>query len=481
MNYISLSFMLFCLIGTIIYFNVSKRIQTWVLLLLNIFFYIYADYRYIFYLAFTIILTFFTAYIVDKTGSRKVKKYTTVCGVFICVAILFAVKYFTCASNLLGNITLGRDIVSLKLLVPLGISFYTLQAISYCLDVYNGKINCEKNIVKYAVYLSYFPTIVQGPIVRYSDFEKQFAKKHCFDYVRVKEGLQIVLYGLFKKLVIADRAALFVNDVWTNYANYGKSLIVFGVILYSIQIYMDFSGCVDICRGISKVLGIHIVNNFNAPYFATSIKDFWRRWHISLSTWLRDYVYIPLGGNRKGKFRRYINLLITFFISGLWHGVGLNYMVWGLLHGLYQIFGEMLLPFRKRFQKKFNVKTEVFSYRAMECALTFVLVSFSWIFFRSNGLREAINIIKAIKNNQWIMSFAAQKAIDQKDLFVLFWATIIVFFVSYFQQKYSISKWINQQNIWFRWGVYFAVIFCIMIFGIYGSGYNAETFIYMQF
>ena len=293
--------------------------------------------------------------------------------------------------------------------------------------------------------------------------------------------MQLILYGVFKKLVVADRAALCVNDVFQNYNMYSKVWIVLGVVLYSIQIYADFSGCVDVCRGVSQIFGIEIINNFNAPYFAVSIKDFWRRWHISFSSWLRDYVYIPLGGNRKGKIRKYINLLLTFLVSGIWHGVGIHYLVWGIIHGLYQVIGEVFAPIRKKMIKLLSINTEVFSYKLMQQICTFGLVSFAWIFFRANGMREVMQLFRAIMNNAWLMSFSAQQAFSEKDFFVLLVAIFIMFSISLLQQKMCIREKVAKQNLWFRWLIYFVGIFSILIFGVYGSGYSNETFIYMQF
>lgn len=472
MNYISGIFALFLCLGVIIYFIVPKKLQIYVLLLLNLVFYTYMDWRFLLFLAATIISTYMIARLWKKIPNNRGRYLAAV--VALNITVLVFMKFYGYLANIF-------HMPQLRLIVPLGISFYTLQAVSYCIDVCKGKLEAETNFFRYAAYLSYFPTIVQGPIMRYKDMKEQLAAYHKFDYERITSGLQLSLYGLFKKLVVADRAAMIVNDVFANYTQYSKMWILLGVMLYSIQIYTDFSGCVDVCRGVSRVFGIEIMNNFKNPYFATSVKDFWRRWHISLSSWLRDYVYIPLGGNRKGKLRRYINLMLTFLVSGLWHGVGIHYLVWGGLQGFYQIVGEVLLPAKKRVIEKLDIRTGVYSYQLLQRIITFGLISFSWIFFRANGTRDALHILNAICTNQWVGAFSEQTAVGVKDFVLLLMSVFVVLRISILQQKFSVRKKLNEQNIWFRWLIYFAAIFSILIFGIYGSGYNSATFIYMQF
>lgn len=481
MNYISVSFGIFICIGLLVYFIFPKKMQLYIILLMNIIFYTYSDIRHLVYLIITIISTWGVALICKKSKSKRIRYYFTLVACILNVGILLFVKFYLYLANIWNNHINVFQMPMLYILFPLGISFYTLQAVSYCIDVYKERIEAEESFVKYAVFISYFPSIVQGPIVRYKDIAPQLYRKHYFDYTRVKFGVQLALYGIFKKLVIADRAALCVNDVFGNYCQYGKIWILVGVVLYSVQIYADFSGCVDVCRGVSQMFGIEMINNFNAPYFAVSIKDFWRRWHISLSSWLRDYVYIPIGGNRRGRLRKYCNLLITFLISGIWHGVGIHYLVWGALHGVYQIIGEVIQPFKTKIIMRLNINTQVFSYRLLQRLITFCLVSIAWIFFRANGLREALLLIKSFLVNGWLMDFSTQTAVSIKDLIVLIVGIFIMICVSVLQQRYCIREILNRQNMWFRWGIYLIGIYSILIFGMYGSGYSSETFIYMQF
>lgn len=382
--------------------------------------------------------------------------------------------------NALRSLTGGAPL-SVFVIVPLGGAFFTLQAIGYVVDVYKGKYPAEKNFFHFALFMSYFPIIVQGPISRMDTLAPQLSKGHKFDYTGVKQGLLLMVWGLFKKLVIANRAAMFADPIFSNYMEYSGLTIVVGVLVYTLQIYADFSGCVDICRGVSEMFGIQITNNFHHPYFATSIKDFWRRWHISLSSWLRDYVYIPLGGNRKGRFRKYCNLMITFLVSGLWHGAGVHYLVWGFYHGACQIAGDLLQKPKEAAARKLHIRDDVFSYRLAQRIITFALVAYSWLLFRAEGFQAAMHMTRSLFTN--ILDKAQLVAVlaEGKDLVVLIIATLVLFVVSLLQQRYNVRKELDKQNLWFRWIVYLTVLFVTIIFGVYGAGYNASDFLYMQF
>lgn len=298
--------------------------------------------------------------------------------------LLVGLKYFTDLTNKLG------------IVVPLGISFYTLSVIGYLIDVYRMKYAPSRNFLKFLLFVCYFPHILQGPIARYNQLSQQFEEYHAFDYNRVTMGLQLMVWGYIKKMIIADRAAIFVDSVYGQYQLADGMILLIASVLYSIQIYADFSGCVDIASGVSKVLGIDLICNFRQPYLAESINDFWKRWHISLSSWFRDYLYIPLGGNRKGIWRRWLNVLIVFVVSGFWHGVGINYIVWGLLHGIYQVIGYLLLPVRKKTAQILHFSEKTSAGRALHILATFLLVNFAWIYFRVSSIGDANIIIKNI-------------------------------------------------------------------------------------
>lgn len=456
-------------------------------MLVSLVFYFIASPKYIFFLLFSAATTFYAAGLLQRTNREKTGKRKGIlfAVIFLNIGLLAFLKFGGAVFGWIQSFWPQPDGPFLQLILPLGISFYTLQVVGYCVDIYRGKYAAETNFAKYLLFVSFFPQIVQGPIARYDQLAAQFTEHHPFDYTQVKYGVQLMLWGFFKKMVIADRAALLVNQVFSNYQDYtGFSLFVASV-FYSIQIYTDFSGCVDIARGAAQIFGIKLAHNFNHPYFALSIQDFWRRWHISLSTWLRDYIYIPLGGNRKGRFRKYQNILATFLVSGLWHGVGWQYIVWGALHGLYQVVGSLLQPLRDWLVKVFSVNRNAFSHKFFKGLVTFNLVNFAWIFFRSSSLTDAVRYIKYMFSqfNPWIFfdNSLYSMGLSQKDFSLLIVCAAVLLVVSLLQRKMNLREKLDEQGLVFRWSIDLIAIFSIIILGIYGIGYTAADFIYAQF
>ncbi|MBQ8550022.1 MAG: MBOAT family protein [Clostridia bacterium] len=485
MAVISVSFLVFIAVTFAGYFILPMKVRPYWLLLAGLFFYSCFDLRFFPLFLLSVFGTYAAAYIIDKTKiSQGAKKATVALAVVLNVGLLAVVKYLNYSLSLIGMLT-GREIASVSLIVPLGIAFYSMQAVSYCVDVYRGKTAAERNPFKFLLYMSYFPIIMQGPISRYDQLAPQLFTPHRFSFDRMKSGMLLFLFGVFKKVVIADRAAILVNQVFGDYGNYEGFEIIVAMLLYTIQIYTDFSGCVDISRGVSEVLGIELVNNFDHPYFAVSIKDFWRRWHISLSTWFKDYIYIPLGGNRKGKFRKHLNLFTVFLVSGLWHGVGIHYIVWGMIHGFYQIVGDLTAAPREKLYKKCSVDTESFSFRFGRQITTFILVTVAWLFFRADGFIAACRMLRSAVScfNPWIFTDGSflKLGLDGKDWNVLLLSIAVLFAVSLLQEKYSLRERLSHQTCWFRYAVYIIALLFIAIFGVYGPGYNVSQFIYMQF
>ena len=335
------------------------------------------------------------------------------------------------------------------------------------------------------MFVSFFPHILQGPIPRYNQLKEQLFEGHAFDYRTVKFGFQLILWGMFLKMVIADRAAIFVNEVFPNFHLYEGSMLAVAAVLYSIQLYTDFLGCVCIAMGAAEVYGIKLQTNFERPYLAVSIKDFWRRWHISLSSWLRDYVYIPLGGNRKGKIRRYINLMLTFLVSGIWHGSGLQYIFWGLMQGGYQVAGELLMPARKAVRKVLKIKEDSSVYTLWQRVCTFVLITISWVIFRAANLRAGLSILKRIVTDftPWIFFDGTLYTcgIEARQFLALLVCIILVMVVEHMQEKGNIRELLARQHIIVRWGIYLGAIALIAVLGVYGPGYSATQFLYGMF
>lgn len=463
MAIVSLWFVLFCC-GTLCgYFLMPRPVKPWVLLAFSLGFYGFFGFLPFLYIGLSALSIYLGGLIIEKSKTKL--------PLYLCVGF-----------NLL--LLVSVKIPSVSLVVPLGISFYTLQAISYLVDVSRGTISAERNPARLALYLMFFPTIMQGPISRYGQLAPQLWAPHRFDYDALKSGLMLMLWGFFKKMVIADRAAMLANGVFAADSTAEGFVVLLGVLAYSLQIYADFSGCVDISRGIAEAMGIDLIRNFNHPYLATSVKDFWHRWHISLSSWLKDYVYIPLGGNRKGAFRKYLNILIVFAVSGLWHGTGINFFIWGLLHGLYQVADGLTAKLRAKIVAVAKVDQTVLSFRLAQRLWTFALVAFAWIFFRAPTFSDACSLLRRLLSfNPWVLTDGSYLTfgLDAKDFDVLVLSTTALFVVSLMQERFSVRAALSRQALWFRWTIYLLGIFGTLIFGVYGPGCNAAQFIYMQF
>ena len=416
----------------------------------------------------------------SQQQAQRKKKWMLVLTISLNVLILLVLKVFLKIPFVSGYV--GQR---LGMLIPLGISFYTLQIIAYMVDVYRGKIQPEKNLFRFALFVSFFPQILQGPIPRYDKLAPQFEKAHKFDYILFTDSLMLMLWGYFQKMVIADNAAIVVNRVFGEYQTYQGFYVVLAAFLYSIQLYADFSGCVNIARGSAGLFGIQLEDNFNHPYFSHSIKEFWGRWHISLSSFLKDYIYIPLGGNRKGKIRKYINLLLTFLVSGIWHGAGLTFLVWGFLHGMYQIIEDICKPWLTKLMNKLHINMENFSFRFMLQIKTFVLAAVAWIFFRADSIKQALSMLKSIITgwNPYVLfdeSFYLL-GLNGKEFRMLILSIGILWLVSFLQERMKLRETFRKQNLLFQWSILLLGIFAVLIFGVYGPGYDATQFIYGNF
>ncbi|MFZ2540130.1 MAG: MBOAT family O-acyltransferase [Oscillospiraceae bacterium] len=502
LNIISLYFIAFFIILSVVYYCIPKKFQWLLLLTGSLVFYLSSDIKFFVFLLMSITTTFFAAKIIHKLNKKITINENSNCKKFVrqkrlvmigtlllnvgTLAFLKFFNYFTIMTSKLFSI-LGFDfnIEMFNLILPLGISFYTLQVIGYCIDVYRGKYKPQNNFAKYMLFVSFFPQILQGPIARYDALGDQLFAKHKFDYVQIKFGLQLMLWGYFKKMVIADRAAILVNEVFGNSPKYSGIVIIVASIFYALQLYTDFSGCVDIVTGGAQVLGIKLAPNFNKPYFATSIQDFWHRWHISLSLWLKDYLYIPLGGSRKGKFRKYLNIMVVFFVSGLWHGTGLHYIAWGILHGGYQVCGAVFMPLRQKTIKLFKIDINTFSHKLFKTLFTFLLVDFAWVFFRADSLTIALKMIKSIarpyQQSTPILETLHSLGLNTANFNLLIVCVLMLILISYLQTKFFIREKLAKQNLWFRWLIYFGALTAVIIFGIYGPGFDSNQFIYLHF
>lgn len=478
MTYTNWSFMLLVLILAGLYYIVPVKIRWLVLLAGSAVFYYSAvgrDAESLLLFGGTIAFSYAGGLILSKHKNRWLRDLI----ILISVLPLLIVK---------GNVFIARGIFHRgfeNLLAPLGLSFYSLQIYAYLYDVYKGRISPEKNILKYSLFISYFSQIMQGPIPRYSALGSQLFGEHRFNSDETVKGFQLVLWGFFLKYMIAEKAAIVVNTVFSDSRMYQGVFSLVAGILYSIQLYADFLACVCICKGVSELFGIHLGENFLQPYRSRTIKEFWRRWHISLSTWLRDYVYIPLGGSRKGKLRKYINLTVTFLISGAWHGNGYRFIAWGLLHAVYQILGDFLRPVTLKLKKLAGIKKDSKAEIYIDRIVTFSLVMLAWIIFRADSLHQGIDMAASIfrVHNVWVLfdDSLLTLGLEWKEICLLLMSVCLLFRMEAVQEKGSIREKIIRQPLIIRWAIYFAAIAVIIIFGMYGFGFNSSDFIYRGF
>lgn len=490
----SFDFMLFFPIVIIIYFVIPKKSRYIWLFLASYYFYMSWNPKYALLMGTSTVITYLSGRLLEKATNINNRKWI-VAGSFITnMGILIFFKYF---DFILGNINWALSTVGITavnkpfdVILPVGISFYTFQALGYTMDVYRKDMPAEKSIIRYALFVSFFPQLVAGPIERSKNLLTQInnvEKINVWNYENITRGLMLMIWGLFQKMVIADRVAILVDTVYDSYWMYGSIELVLATFLFAIQIYCDFASYSTIAIGAAKVMGFTLMENFNTPYFATSIQDFWRRWHISLSTWFKDYLYFPLGGSRCSKLKKYRNVMITFLVSGIWHGASWSFIAWGGIHGTYQIIGDFLKPYKERLINRFHVKKDSFSYKFGQILITFVLVDFTWIFFRMNSLRYSLEFIKQIfqRWNPWtLFDYSLYNlGLNQRETGVMIFSLIVLFLVDlirYLRGK-TIEDFLAGQCLWFRWSVLLFLIFFIVIFGIYGPSFDAKQFIYFQF
>lgn len=496
MAFNSAQFLIFFPVVTIVFFVLPKKIKYLWLLLVSYYFYMCWNATYVLLILTSTIITFISSLLIEKvrngsSSNTKLKlKIIVSISLFLNLAILFYFKYANLMLQiswfLLTKLGITLNLHQTDVLLPVGISFYTLQALGYTIDVYRGDIYAERNFFKYALFVSFFPQLVAGPIERSKNLLTQLSGNKRFNFESAREGFLLMLWGYFLKLVIADRTAILVDTVYNDTAQFSGIFVVLATILFAFQIYCDFAGYSTIAMGAAKILGIELMDNFHSPLLSTSISDFWRRWHVSLTSWFKDYLYIPLGGSRAGKLRKHINIMIIFLISGLWHGASLSYVVWGGLNGLYQIIGNLLMPIRNKFVQIFKLNRNSIGHKCISVICTFILFDFSLIFFRSGTISKAIEVLKAQfrVNNIYIMFNGSiyNCGLDIKNYWVMLLGIITLLIVDFIKLKgIRVRDIIISQDFWFRWLIIDFAIIIILVFGIWGSTYDSANFIYFQF
>ena len=473
----SWQFGLFFPIVFAVYWGLPEKFRWAVILISSYYFYMSWNVKYVILILFTTIISYLAALLIERYRENdSVKKFILAFTLIACLGVLFIFKYYNFVlesfASFMSLFAIKLHPTTLNLLLPVGISFYTFQTLGYVIDVYRGETKPEKNLGIYAAFISFFPQLVAGPIERTNNLLPQIKAKHVFNYDQAAYGIKLMTWGFFKKLAIADVLAQYVDKTYINLTGATSFDLCLAIFFFAIQIYCDFSGYSDIARGCAKMMGINLMENFKSPYFSASIKEFWSRWHISLSTWFRDYVYIPLGGNRVNKFRHCINLLITFIISGLWHGANWTFVIWGFIHGLAQVIENFLTRPKNLSGIKWLVRV----------IITFIFVSLAWVFFRAENFNDAIYIFTHMFNGilEPAKFFITNTGPTRREFRVIVILVIILAVYDFFSLKFDVINKISSFKLFTRWAVYdLLVVFAFFAYTFFAV--NNVSFIYFQF
>ncbi|MBK9177559.1 MAG: MBOAT family protein [Flavobacteriales bacterium] len=485
----SLEFLVFFPVVTILFFLLPPN-RRWVLLLIaSYWFYMSWRPEYALLIAFSTIIDYFCSYRMAALPDQRARRPYLWLSMAVNLGLLMLYKYLGFFISSAGSVAqaVGIDWQApvLDILLPVGISFYTFQTMSYTIDVYNGVVKPERHAGIFAVFVAFFPQLVAGPIERAGSLLPQFRKVQYLDGDRIASGLRLMAWGMFKKVVIADRISVAVNHVYGSPYDHPGPVLALATVLFALQIYCDFSGYSDIAIGCARVLGFNLMLNFRQPYHAASIADFWKRWHISLSTWFRDYVYIPLGGNRTVKWRWYNNLFLTFLVSGLWHGANWTFVAWGALHGIYLVLAIVFGPLRDRMAKATGLARLPRLSHLLNVAWTIVLVLIGWVFFRAANIGDALHIIQAsfTGHGDWLNPAAAKAmilslGISTSELLIALVAIGFMEAVHLIHARYGAASFLQRMPAVARYGVYAGLVGAIVYYGAYHGG---GEFIYFQF
>jgi len=466
MVFSSLTFLfVFLPIVLILYFIVSDKYKNYILLLFSLLFYSWGEPKYILLMIISIIVNYFLAKLIDKSNKKSTRKIYLILSIIFNIGLLFFFKYLNFSVDIINSL-FNSNLSIINIILPIGISFYTFQILSYVIDVYRKKVSVQNNIFILGTYISFFPQLIAGPIVRYETIEKQLTnRKHSLEKVCL--GFKRFIIGLAKKVLIANNVAVIADTVFNNYGNYNNIsiILIFATICYTLQIYYDFSGYSDMAIGLGKIFGFDFNENFNYPYISTSITDFWKRWHISLSTWFRDYVYIPLGGNKCSKIKWIRNFIIVWLLTGIWHGANWNFIIWGLYYAI-------ILLIEKLFLKKISMKIP----KLFKWMYAFILINIGWLIFRIENINSLLDIMNNIIscNNSNIYEFLRSNYNLLDHVIFLIFGIIFMFPVLNFTKKYNkslIFEFIKNMII--------LVLFIISIFSLINNSYN--PFIYFRF
>lgn len=525
MSFVTVGFIVFLIAITVVYYSIPKKFQWIWLLIVSLGFYATYGKIHFTFLFFASLITYFFARWIEKKNdalalylkehevsreekkelmqkNKKACKKILITGVILLLSMLIYTKTAKWILALLANLTAKQGMPDMRVIVVLGISYYTFSAIGYLADVYWKKEKAEKNYFRLLLFLVFFPKILQGPIAKHKNLAPMLFAEHPFDYNRLCFGMQLMLYGYFKKMVIADRLAPFVSEVFHNYTAYSGAYFALAAIFGTLQLYCDFSGCMDIAIGFSNALGIELEPNFNRPFFSASAAEFWRRWHITLGVWFKDYVYMPLVispsvmklaqkgkkrfGDRFGKaLVQVIPLSAVWLLTGIWHGTGLNYVVWGIYWGIIIIISTIFEPEIRKVTAFLKINTEAYSFRLFQMVRTFLFFSIGRIITIPSSLRASGYILKEIlldfKPSVFIDGSLFELGINRLNFIVVLVSIFVLWAVGMMQEHFHIREELAKCNLLFRWMIYILALVVVLVFGIYGSGYDAGSFVYMNY
>jgi alginate O-acetyltransferase complex protein AlgI len=476
----SLDFIVFFPMVVALYFMLPHRFR-WVLLLIaSYYFYMCWNYKYVVLIFITTFVNYLCGIGIGRSRRKSFKLLFLTTGLLVSFGILFFYKYFNffgeSVNVLFDQFNIFYKIPAYDVLLPVGISFFTFQTLSYTIDVYKGNQPVEYHFGIFALYVSFFPQLVAGPIERSTNLLPQFRKENHLTYENIRDGIVQMLWGFFKKVVIADRLSEYVNTVYNTPGDYQGPHFLLATLFFSFQIYCDFSGYSDIAIGTARIMGYRLMVNFRRPYMAASIREFWQRWHISLSTWFRDYLYIALGGNRVAStWRYYFNLFFTFLVSGLWHGANWTFVIWGALHGIYLVFAIWIKSWREKFNSALGLTNRPGLHLTLQRIITFFLAYFAWIFFRANTLGDAIFIIGSMPDLSFevplnLFSFPV-------DFYLSIFLIVLLIIIEIMEEKYELYARLRMMPASYKWALVTVITLALFILGVW----EASDFLYFQF
>lgn len=482
MSFTSFSFIPFLALAAFFSYKLRIRARNALLLICSFLFYGLYGAEYLPFLSFSVLLTYFAARFIERSqgAGRRAWLAAALC---LNLGMLFVFKYLgffaASAERVFAALGMEAQLPEPGLILPVGISFFVFQTTGYLMDVYRGKYGAERSFVDYALFASFFPSLISGPISRADKMLPQYKAKNPFSYENIKSGALQFVWGAFKKMVIADRLAVLVNTAYAAPEEFTGFQLLFAALCYSVQIYCDFSAYSDMAIGAGRILGFRLPKNFDCPYLAVSMQDFWRRWHISLSTWFRDYLYFPLGGSRKGKQRGYLNVILVFLVSGLWHGAAATFVIWGLLHGGMQVLGKILKPYRDKLRGLLHIGEDGRLLHLFRILLTFAMVTAAWVFFRADSVSEALLVLGKIISEPFSFAAVTALGLSLRQLVVLLFAVLLLSFADFYGAG-RLAKKINRSYAP-RAAVYIALLCAIILFGHYGAGFDPMDFVYFKF